>query len=387
MGVRTNHNQVFLPEKLKEARESRGLTIRELAYEIGLNTHQALSKYENGKTVPPAEVLMRVTNQLRIPYNYFFGDNFSKKSSEIVYFRSKANTTAKIKKIHEIKITWLMKIFYKLEEIIDFPDSDLPKPHISHHDYFKPTEFKVIEKIASDMRKHWNLNNGPINDITHLFEKHGIVVSIVESKEFSIDACSQWVENKLFILVGNERSTPSRIKFTLAHELGHFLLHHNIKREDFNKKDLYRRIEEEANHFASSFLLPAESFSNELITHTLDYYLLLKKRWQVSIQAMVYRSKELNLINENQASYLWKSIAKKGWRIKEPYDDQILNESPTLLKEAINLIIEHNVKTKKQLCEDIKLSDFDIESLSNLPDGYFVENEGYGNIVKFKMNI
>ncbi|MDA6130830.1 ImmA/IrrE family metallo-endopeptidase, partial [Escherichia coli] len=138
----------------------------------------------------------------------------------------------------------------------------------------------------------------PIDDITHLFEKHGIVVSIIKSDGFSIDACSKWFGNKLFILVGNDRSVPSRIKFTLAHELGHFLLHKSVKKEDFNKKDVYKRMEEEANHFASAFLLPAETISNELVSHTLDYYLLLKRRWQVSMQAMVYRSKELNLINE-----------------------------------------------------------------------------------------
>ncbi|MDA6083001.1 ImmA/IrrE family metallo-endopeptidase, partial [Escherichia coli] len=75
----------------------------------------------------------------------------------------------------------------------------------------------------------------------------------------------------LFILFGNDRSVPSRIKFTLAHELGHFLLHKSVKKEDFNKKDVYKRMEEEANHFASAFLLPAETFSNELVSHTLDY--------------------------------------------------------------------------------------------------------------------
>ncbi|MEM5649602.1 ImmA/IrrE family metallo-endopeptidase [Bacillus cereus] len=143
-------------------------------------------------------------------------------------------------------------------------------------------------------------------------------------------------------------------------------------------------MEDEANYFASSFLMPAKSFSEELISHTLDYYLLLKKRWQISIQAMIYRSRELNIINDYQASYLWKQIAKKGWRTQEPYDDLLQSESPLLLKEAIDLIIDNHVKTKKQICEEVRLCQSDIEAIVNLPVGYLDENKGKGTVISFK---
>ncbi|EJV49188.1 hypothetical protein IEK_02898 [Bacillus toyonensis] len=384
MGVRINVNRSFCPDKLKEGRESRGLTIRELSEKIGLRTHQALSKYENGKSIPPAEVLLSIMNILNLPYDYFFEDGYRQIEKEIVYFRSKANTTAKLKRIHEIKISWLISIFDYLETILEFPKSDLPETNINHQEHFMPTDFNDIENIASELRRQWDLNDGPISDVTHLFEKHGIVVSLIKSEDFEIDACSRWIGNKLFILVGNERSTPSRIKFTLAHELGHYLLHKHVKKEDFNKKEVYKRMEDEANYFASSFLMPAKSFSEELISHTLDYYLLLKKRWQISIQAMIYRSRELNIINDYQASYLWKQIAKKGWRIHEPYDDVLQNESPLLLKEAIDLIIDNHVKMKKQLCEEVRLCQSDIEAIVNLPIGYLDENKGKGTVISFK---
>lgn len=384
MERKTSLGHVFQHEKLKEAREARGLTMRELTDKIGLNNHQSLSNYENGKSLPPAEVLFSIINVLKVPHNYFFEKDRNQTGEEIVFYRSKANTTVKLKKIHEIKIIWAKRIFNYLESIIEFPESDLPVIKKKEQNFFQPTDFEEIEEIALNLRKHWNLNNGPITDLTHLFEKHGIVVSIIKSEEHSIDACSKWIGNKLFILVGYDRSTPSRIKFTLAHELGHYLLHNNVSKEDFNKKDVYKRIESEANHFASAFLLPAKSFSEELIAHTMDFYLLLKKRWQVSIQAMIYRSRELNLINEHQATYLWKQIAKNGWRTKEPYDELLLNESPTLLKDAIELITKHRVKTKKELCEEIKLSQSDIEVLANLPYEYFNEIKGNSNIISFK---
>ncbi|MDA6131280.1 hypothetical protein OSK38_28435, partial [Escherichia coli] len=85
------------------------------------------------------------------------------------------------------------------------------------------------------------------------------------------------------------------------------------------------------------------------------------------------------LINEYQAGYIWKQIAKKGWRTKEPYDDVLFDESPTLFKEALDLILNHNVKSKKQICDELKLNQRDIEALMNLPNGYLNEQIGRDN--------
>lgn len=384
MGVKNNPNKIFQPQKLREAREVRGLTVRDLAQDVGLGSHQALSKYENGKSLPPADVLMKIMRVLDLPYSYFFDERIREEVGGIVYFRSRANATAKLKKIHKIKVAWLMKLYNYFEGFLDFPESDLFETQFNRNGMFTPTHYDEIEKIASNLRRHWNLNNGPITDITHLFEKHGIVVSIISGEDISIDACSKWVGNKLFIIVGNDRAVPSRIKFSLAHELGHYLIHKHVKEEEFNKKDVYKRMEDEANHFASSFLLPAQTFSDELVSTSLDYYRLLKERWQVSMQMMIYRSRELDIINEHQSAYLWKLIARKGWRIKEPNDEVLLKESPSILKEAVNLLVDNDVRTKKQLYEEIKLNKRDIEALTGLPMGYFDESEERGKIVSFK---
>ena len=87
-----------------------------------------------------------------------------------------------------------------MEDILEFPESDLPDTNIQHQGHFMPTNFNDIENIASELRRQWNLNEGPISDITHLFEKHGIVVSLIKSEDFAIDACSRWIDNKLLYL-------------------------------------------------------------------------------------------------------------------------------------------------------------------------------------------
>ncbi len=61
----------FNGRRFKEARIYRGLTIRELAEKIDV-THQMISLYENNKSMPSAENLIRIENALGFPRNYFY---------------------------------------------------------------------------------------------------------------------------------------------------------------------------------------------------------------------------------------------------------------------------------------------------------------------------
>ena len=386
MGVKTNNAKKFNPEMLRNAREAKGLTIRDLSSMLDIS-HQAISKYENDKAIPGADILIKLMNILEVPYEFFFKTSKNIESDKVVFFRSKANTTAKMKRIHEIKISWLIDIYEYLENIFEYPSVNLINTSNKSNFHFEPTSFKEIEELAINLRRYWGLNNGPISDITHLFEKNGIVVSVTQAEDVLVDACSKIrkKDGKLFILIGDERAAPSRIKFTLVHELGHYILHNNVRKTEFNKKDVYKRMEQEANYFASAFLMPRDSFSGELLSNSLDYYLLLKRRWNLSIQAMIYRSHELNLINEYQYSYLWKQINKKGWRKQEPEDDSLSVEKPTLFKESIDMLLNHNVKSKKLICQEIALNHMEIELLANLPKNYLADSDtSKNNIITFK---
>lgn len=376
-------NRKIHSDRIRSARESKGLTIRALADKLNIS-HQMISKYEKGDAIPSPEVMFNIMSILGQPYEYFYKQP-NNSVEGLVYYRSNANATQKMKRVHQIKISWLMEIVSDLESIVEFPTPNIPFEHNKTLDYFEPTDLDTIEHIALELRKHWGLSKGPISNLTRLLEKQGIIVSAIKSLNYYVDACSAWDENdRLFILIGNKRAAPSRIKFTLAHELGHAILHKNVPMNEFNKKDVYKRMEVEANNFASAFLLPAESFSQELISHTLDYFRMIKRRWQVSIQAMVYRAKELQIINDYQSSYLWKRIAKNGWKLNEPDDEFLLKESPQIVKEAIELIIDHGVMSKQELKNIFAFSEEDLILLANLEPGYFSINKAQKNVVSFK---
>ncbi|MCY8579347.1 ImmA/IrrE family metallo-endopeptidase [Bacillus haynesii] len=376
----------IVPERIKMGREARGLTTREFAEMIGVS-HQMISKYEKGQSIPGSQVLDKMVKELNLPFRFFLKTKKAAGEDKTVFFRSRAVSSVKLKKIHEIKLEWLKEIQYYLEDILDFPKVNFPNL-INQKNFFQPVHFEEIDELAMTLRKFWNLNEGPISNLLLLLEKNGVIISKVNFSDIKIDACSEWDENgRPFILLGNNKQSSSRTRFDLAHELGHLILHRYIKKSEFNNKQIYKRIEEEADRFASAFLMPRSSFIEEFVGSSLDFFVLMKKRWKVSIQALVYRASDLGLISDYQKSYLWRQISSKGWRKSEPFEELIVEE-PVVLKQAFELIINHEVKSKGQLVDDLSLNREDIEELSNVEKGFLLEfNEKplEDNILNFKI--
>jgi Zn-dependent peptidase ImmA (M78 family) len=126
-------------------------------------------------------------------------------------------------------------------------------------------------------------------------------------------------------------------------------------------------VERQANYFAGALLLPRKSFPREVTSTSLGYFLELKKRWRASVQAMVYRCKDLGLINKNQVAYLWRQIGRRKF---EALDDAFEPERPTLLSAALNMLIQNGIQSRAQIVEALKLSHSDIEQLSGASPGF-----------------
>ena len=142
-------------------------------------------------------------------------------------------------------------------------------------------------------------------------------------------------KEQFFVILGEDKESAVRRQFSAAHELGHILLHNeSLDIEQISRQE-FREMESEANEFASAFLLPAKSFMNDLIyPNNLDFYIELKKKWKVSISAMIIRAYKLKAITYNQYQYLMRQISQKGWRTKEPLDDVIQPSRPTILRKV-----------------------------------------------------
>ena len=148
------------------------------------------------------------------------------------------------------------------------------------------------------------------------------------------------------------------------------MLHHDISQKDLDDKKTLDRIEKEANQFASCFLLPRASFILDIRSTSLSSFLPLKAKWKTSIQAMVYRCRELEVFSENQMIYIQKQISAKKWRRQEPYDNEWPCEEPVILRTAIQMLIDRGDYSKEEFVELLRLPEKDIEEICSLPNGY-----------------
>ena len=378
--LRENKNLKIIPEKLKEARLARGYTVTALAEKIGISK-QTISKYELGQSSPSSETMIKYCNFLNFDINFFmFNNEDSSNNYGTIFFRSLKSAESQVREEIKIRIKWTNYIYQYINEFIEFPKLNLPdfeEKSLENLDLYK------IEDIADKLREYWNIGKGPINNLSVLLEQNGIILCNSNINNVKVDACPEVINNTAIFFIRTNAISACRLRFDLAHELGHLILHSEITKEELENKEILDRIEKEANMFASAFLLPREEFSNEVLALSLDHFVNLKSRWKVSIAAMIYRCKELGIFSDSQVLYLRKQISLKKWRTIEPLDDVIAIEKPKLLSNAIKLIIINNLQTKDQINKSINIPKQDLLVLSNLPLDYLDEKID----LKIKQNI
>lgn len=388
----------FYGERIKSARIYRGLTLTELADRIGISK-QSLSLYENGKIMPDYMKIKCLATELKFPYDYFFQNDEYITKTETTYFRSLASTTKKERIAQSIKLEYIAKMFETLSEYVSFPEMNLPSINFKGYDdifeYESDKAIEEIENVANQVRQHWGIGDKPIKDLQYLLEKNGIVVTGFNVRENKIDAFSQrtTIDGKdiYFIAVSLGDRPEGRIVFDMAHELGHILLHPWSEDIEAITKDEFKLREKQANIFASIFLLPSSSFKRDISMYPTDLnlYKALKKKWKISIQAMIYRAHQLNSITDNQYQYMMRQVSKNGWRRNEPGDEPyFLNEN--IFQGAIDLLIEQKVLTAQEILDlfkdnGITLYSDDIEELLYLRPDTLKVNEEKALVVKLQI--
>lgn len=378
----------FNGSRLREGRIYRGLTITDLANDLGVSK-QMISKYENDKAVPTFESLLQISKLLKFPKEYFYEKSIEVKTGN-TYFRSLLTTGKKEREMQHDRVKYLTIIRSLLEEYVDFPELDVPD--------FTERDTEIVEEISERLRESWGLGDKPVKDIVYLLETKGFVISSLNLNKKSIDAFGSQheVNGKQYysIVLGNDKKSFYRRQFDVAHELGHKVLHDPFMNLDDLSKEEFKQIEQEANDFAAAFLLPKDNFYRDVSIHPNDlmYYKTLKKKWCVSIGAMVMRAYKLGAISDGTYQYMQRSISQKGWRTKEPFDDIKDMRDPVSMKQAVELLIENDYITGDEFM--YKLSNHyglslyreEIEELLGLEQGYLKTqtNVYKDNIVSIK---
>jgi len=361
------HNKIN-PEKLRTARIARGLTIKELAEQAGIS-RQMVSNYELGKSYPRGKTLLSLIESLNFPLSYFTSE-VKPMYRGATFFRSQSAATKKARDMQEVRLGFQKDIYDNFKQFVNFPKVVLPDILDKE---VQEIDTETIKMKAAELRRIWEIpSNSPISNMIELAEYNGIIVSEANMSHETLDAVSTWIGDRPFIMLTDNNQSSVRRRFNVAHELGHIILHGGVESIDsYTSSELKKIIEYQANLFASYFLLPDEAFIQSLLSINLEFYVELKKYWKVSIQAMIFKTRYLELISEDQALYLYKKIGFNKWKKHEPLDDTIPIEQPTLFKKVFELIVDNGVRKEYEIVSDLKLPVDEIMKSLNIEElGY-----------------
>jgi Zn-dependent peptidase ImmA (M78 family)/predicted transcriptional regulator len=357
----------FVGARVREAREARGITAASLADLLGL-TRAAVSQYEHGHKSPSPDIMERICTITRLPERFFTEPVPDDPQQRTFYYRSQSAATKAARLRSERKLDWLARVVAWLEELIAFPKTDVPVLI----ETARPIEIRDedLEEAAHEIRRRWGLGDGPISNVAWLLENHGVLVTRFSLHAESLDSFSErHSSGRPFVILSSDRESAFRSRFDAAHELGHLLLHYAVPAKDIWKPVEHKLMESQAHRFASAFLLPARSFARTVTSTTLEGLKSLKQQWGVSMQAIAMRLSDLKLIDEDAKVRLFRAFSARGWRTREPFDDETPAERPELLRQAFDVLIAHRAVVPSDILSALPYDSRDIEELCGLAVG------------------
>lgn len=328
------YNNNFNHQMLLMARQSRNLSQKDFCRLTFINQGY-LSKIENGLYEPPNETVEKFSNVLNYPVSFFYND-FKYYSLDMNYYRK--FKSVKIRKLDEIN-SYANLIRIQIEKLLSSIEVEFNIPEKKDlENTSKPEDLAIV------LRNFWKIPKGPIDNLIKLLENNGIIIVFKDFGNSSISGFKTKLEKYPHHIIFVNSSMPvDRIRFTLAHELGHIILH------DFPNDNM----ENEADKFASEFLMPTSDIRGQLINLNFEKLFLLKKIWKTSMASILRKALDTKAISEDFYKKWNINFAKRGYRKEEPLSSILEKEEPSLLKEMVNYYIHEYKYSIEELSEFI----------------------------------
>ncbi|RPE08199.1 ImmA/IrrE family metallo-endopeptidase [Chitinophaga lutea] len=332
----------FNAEILKLARESRFLTQTELSIKLGVE-QGTVSKIENETLSCEESLAAKISEVLDYPISFFYQER--KVFVVEGHYRRKLSTSVKKMKQYVAQMTLAEWHFWKLIDAVELPPVNLPKWDINQDG--------GANIAAKYVRDYWKIPKGRVSNLTKFVEDNGIPIIQLELGE--LDALSTFIQNQIPVIFINKSLPADRYRLTIAHELGHLVMHFGAKIE--NGRDL----ESEAYQFAIELLMPENEVGLSFQKLTIEKLANLKAYWYISMQALLKYANTLTQITPNQYKYLWIQMGTLGYRKSEPVS--IPKEKPLLISEIIETYTSDLDYSKEELAKLLMCSMNDLERL------------------------
>ncbi|MFF3377768.1 ImmA/IrrE family metallo-endopeptidase [Streptomyces sp. NPDC002680] len=324
--MNAREGQIAAPAMLALARESRGMTQADLAV--------AMSRLDGANRVSQGYVSRAEAGRLQVKDDRLelyaealgYTSEMLCRTTDIhgvgvglVHHRKRASMGAtSLRRIHATLALTRLQV-----ESLTAPLADLGDHNFRH---IEVDDLDTPEDAATALREAWGINHGPIDDLVSAIESAGASVVVRDLETADLDAVSQWPDGSPPLFLLNSTAPGDRFRFSLAHELGHVVMH--------TEPGDGRLQEQQADRFAAEFLMPHDAIFPEL-KPGVDLQRLggLKTRWGVSMAALIRRALSLGVVSEWQYRNLMVEMSALGYRTVEPVTVQ--RETPRYMTQVV----------------------------------------------------
>lgn len=294
------------PAMITLGRELRGWTQRQLADALGVS-HGKIAKYELGALAVSDADHARMATRMEFDRSFFEqGDLVYGLGSSFIFHRQRARIPIKVQSRCQAAVNVrLMQLVRLLRAAGVRHEHDFPQIPTAR---FRGSP----ERVAKEVRRLWAIPEGPIANLTAVVENAGGIVIKMPFDTSLIDGVHLWAPGAPPVFFMNEEVPGDRARFSLAHEIAHAVMHNGFG-------SALDDIEDEADRFASEFLMPRDDIRSDLARMSLETAARLKPVWKVSMQAIIRRARDLGQITESTYRRLFTALSASCGRITEPF--------------------------------------------------------------------
>jgi Zn-dependent peptidase ImmA (M78 family)/DNA-binding XRE family transcriptional regulator len=330
----------FRPELVGLRRRMRSLSQAELAVMAGM-TQGTLSKIEQGLKPVNEETAEKLASALACYPEFFYQAEreYGAPMSAHAMFRKKASATQRALDQLIAELNVRIGHIRKFMAAVDF------EPELTFPEYDLDDFEGNPEAVAESVRRAWLVPAGPLRNLSEFAERAGCLVIHCDMDCAKIDGVSYRIPGLPPLIFLNKNQPSDRLRFSLAHELGHLVMHRYPS----------PLMEQEADQFASALLMPAQDIGADLRGLTLEQAAYMKPVWKVSMAALIVRATTLKKIDTYKAQYLWRQMSMRGYRVHEPDAVSFAPETTTLMDALVGNMSSHMGYTKEEFARALHL--------------------------------
>ncbi|HSF96389.1 MAG TPA: XRE family transcriptional regulator [Thermohalobaculum sp.] len=334
---------------LRLARHLRGFTQKTSAERLGV-AQAVYSRLENDLVEVDDAFVAKAASIFDLPADFFdLKDTvYGPPVSVHAMLRGNSQVTARDVDMITAELNLRLVHLRRFLENVDL-NCSIDIPRLDVEQYESPAE------IADTVRRHWQIPSGPIKNLTRLLERGGAIIGYSDFGGAGVSGVTFSAPGQPPLILLNPSHPADRVRFTLAHELGHMVMH----------RFPTPAMEEEANHFASVFLFPRRDLRNALRGRKVNLATIaaLKPEWKVSVQGILYAAQREEIVSRNQARYLWAQISSKGWKTMEPPSLDFEHDRPSVLPTIIKAHLDDLGFEKAEVLRMTRVHEHEFERL------------------------